>query len=150
MSIEDIFTYIVAPALAGIAGVWVVVSKVVLPYYIARSTDVREYKQETESGAFKQILAINETLIQTLISAVDNFAQIEPYISKQFQVLNDILQSSWKGLPRLMSDVRTQLEILNRDRVAHDERLSDIDMQLHEIKAMLQTKVENNDDVGTN
>lgn len=135
LTIEQIFTYIVAPIIAAGIGIW----KIAIPAYIKmvdreeqakieEKRDNREYQQSTQVSALKQVLENNQTLTHTLI---DNYNRINQSIIELGKTI-DALQ-----IVKTISDVRTQIEISNRDRVRLEEIVSDIDNELHEIKSAL-------------
>ena len=133
MDYEKILLY----AIAAIAALFTVYKTQYLPWKQKRddellnhnlhaSDDTREYHQETNRGALNQVISLNENLVKFLIDLYD----------KMMGVIGQ--------LPRLMGDVKTQMEISNRDRVRNEEILADIDQELHAIKEMLRVYLSRN------
>ena len=138
---ERLITY----GLAAIAAVWYVYRTQYLPWRLKQneqlfnhtyetsdkkllaeiktSDDSREYEQSTNTGALNQVIELNQNLVKFLIGLYD----------KMLVTLGQ--------LPRLMGDVKTQMEISNRDRVRIDEILADIDQELHTIKELLRAEL---------
>ena len=131
--IARLFVIIGLPA----GAVWALYRTQYLPWKLERdrikqdhefeaSADTREYQQATNTGALKQVINLNESLVKFLID------------------LYDKLTSILSQLPRLMGDVKTQMEISNRDRVRNEEILEDIDQELHAIKELLRVALSRN------
>jgi len=67
LTFPQFFTYVIAPILAGIGGIWAFYARVLTPARLQRERKTQEHWQETETGAFKQILKLNESLVTVLI-----------------------------------------------------------------------------------
>jgi len=127
---EQWILYIISLIITASASVWAIV-KIILPKLIDAKIehvkDVREAEQRKEenqqviqSDAFRQALTINDKLVAVLIQSID-------------------ANQKWQtGLIPLISDVRTQMTIGNREMARLEEILSDVDIQYHEIKSKLE------------
>ena len=127
MSLEQILAYIVLPLFSSIGTIWLVFSKIILPNYLKNQQDKREFRQSTESEAFKQALIINDKLITVLIDTANNALNNYKMIEAEVKIVREQLER-----------IGTYVEIGNRDRVTLDEVLADIDLMLHEIKGCLK------------
>lgn len=106
-------------------------------YIQEQSKDNREFTQQTHGDAFKQVLTLNELLIQNLISLSNG------RFDRQREELEKIAESV-----RMLNALQGQLTELMRGTLREvsrtEEIFSDIDQQLHTIQgAVLSTYYRN-------
>lgn len=122
MSFEHIITYIVLPVFSAFGAIWVLIAKVIVPYVLKDRSDKREFKQDTESLAFKQAINITDRLISALLKELEDKKAIEEMLRK-----------------------------LTTERFRDAEIQADMDIMFHRIIEILQKKndkdsIDNNSD----
>lgn len=99
---------------------------VILPARLAKDASNQKHQQETEGGAFRQVLKINESLVDVLVGLYREIIGQIDKLEKAIAALQII---------RAISDAKTQVEIHNREWARMEEILSDIDITMHKIEA---------------
>lgn len=77
MTLEQIITYIVVPIFGAIGTIWVLIAKVIIPFVLKDKSDTREFKQESESFAYKNSVKLTETLVSAFINELEDKKRIE-------------------------------------------------------------------------
>ncbi len=138
MNWADTVTYIILPILAGIGAIWALVAKVIVPNYLKALSLEQQHQQSAEVSALSQVLSMNEQQGKALIEAVQSFSQYKKEAAKLFDSLERKIEQSLMPLANVMAKSNTAVTVGNMERVRQEEILSDIDQQLHDIKALLE------------
>jgi len=124
--IQWILTALIGPAAIALWRWWERRQREKENYERRESEDHREFTERTQGGALEQVLSLNEKLIDRLLIRVQdaNTAQMERL----------------DRMIGLLTRVEGAIGIMVRDWSRIDEILSDIDLELHEIKGVVSGK----------
>lgn len=123
-------------AAAGMAVVGI--AKVVIPYlakeWAGAKRDQQEFEQSQHGDAFKQSLTITDTLVKFFIETIDKEREQTKELIKAMDELKSHNDRRFETIIQFISGAKTEISISRMDKSRFEEVLSDIDLELHEIK----------------
>lgn len=133
MDWETILASLVAPAIIALWVFWKERTKEQDKFKRERSADQDEHLQQSQSDSLKQVISLNEKLIENLISMSNG----------RFTRLNDnlVAVNERQGqLGNLLAEIKSQQQIVVIDWSRIHEIVGDIDIEMHEIKSALHAQ----------
>lgn len=133
MDWETILASLVAPAIIALWVFWKERTKEQDKFKRERSADQDEHLQQSQSDSLKQVISLNEKLIENLISMSNG----------RFTRLNDnlVAVNERQGqLGNLLAEIKSQQQIVVIDWSRINEIVGDIDIEMHEIKSALHAQ----------